>query len=225
LLFEDGHLTLKSVDGTRSERLDALEARLGLAWNEVEFSAQDNYRRYSFLLSPDGRKVAVSDGERVQVATLDGEQVVDVPLASTLYSPRFFDFPIAYLASWSPDGRQLVIVEGAAVQVAGAMDYTVGPRVVDLVDGSWFSLPGGYYVWGGNIAWSPDSEQVAVAYTYPPPPITPWRIGIFGRDGSEARDFEVGVGGRPTWSEDGRTLLYSCDQGDLQRGVCVIGVR
>lgn len=105
---------------------------------------------------------------------------------------------------WSPDGQTL------------AFDHMYAPNDWDIwvinADGSG-ARP--LIAWRGSkeqgAAWSPDGEWVAFQSTRGSQDELP-HIWLVRADGSDARQLTSAVGERPTWSPDGRQVLFTASR-------------
>lgn len=142
-----------------------------------------------FRISPRGDRIAFADGARLSVMNMDGSDLLQLAVNASN-------------AAWSPDGMRLAYVRipGNELRI---VDSYGGADVV--VPGA---VPGGYL----GLAWSPGGGRIAFdgmrgGYR---------TIFVVNVDGTELRDFDLGVpgpesraSGEPTWSPNGRELAFS----------------
>lgn len=97
--------------------------------------------------------------------------------------------------SWSPDGKRLAVAT-LAVAAAGPNPYSCGPIYIVPISGALpRSLPSGGA--GCAVAWSPRGDEIAY---------NRGGISVIRPDGSGRR--QVGPGGGPQWSADGKQLAF-----------------
>jgi hypothetical protein len=222
LLFEDNHLVLKSADGTQSRVLDGLEIELetlGVAWREIDVSVL-NYKKppISFALSPDGLRIAVFDRQQVRLMTLDGQQIVSVPLDVALADGIFY-YPNVTFIAWSPDGEQLAFLEGIYPPLSVGSAPWFGLKVINTLDGTSFYLepPGGEsQSVGHSVVWSPDNQQIAFTYQH-------MQLYVASADGSAVRNLGQVQSESFTWSADSTSIIHIC-QPTESTALCVITV-
>ena len=140
--------------------------------------------------SPDGSKIALSDGGHVYLADVDGgglERVTGCNSCAAAYP------------AWSPDGSSIAYSLGAPLDAEGL--YAVDPdgsnrRRIAKVEQVW------------DPVWSPDGSQIAFFGV----------DGLYAvnQDGSDLRQPLVKLSGRgptPSWSPDGERIAYLAGEG------------
>ena len=135
--------------------------------------------------SPDGTKLAFSDGGGIYVVNADGSGETRVPGTT-----RDDQTP-----AWSPDGTKL------AMRSLGDVRNGEGGIAVINVDGSgrrWVTKE----VMDGRPTWSPDGTMIAYSSS--------GDIFVMNADGSAKRRLAriEGIENEPTWSPDGRQIAF-----------------
>lgn len=225
LMVEDGHLVLKWIeDGiVQSKALEAIEDKLNLNWDQVDFS-QEPYTEGTPLIetsiSPDGEWIAVFDGLRNKfwIVSIDGETVQDVSFPTTKVEPP--KGPWLLFLDWSPDSKWFgyrVSVWDDNRYVTKRPEYwddlkvvTVGndtaPITLTQPEESHYER----YV-GHALTWSPDSKYVAFGardsmyYDY---------LFLANGDGTNIQKvsdlYDSDSNKSIYWSVDGSLLYYKC---------------
>jgi Tol biopolymer transport system component len=179
-------------DGTSARRLTSHYNRAGdAAW------------------SPDGSKIAyvTSANPRGIVMNADGSGKRPLCTDSFCVGPAVVGGP-----AWSPDGRRIAFSRGNGVGIVDAD----GSDLRFLPTTRQFNVTG--------LDWSPDGKRLALATSYPSATGI-WgysaRIWVINLDGTGLKPLARKAGDRPRWSPDGKTVLFTKDDGS---GIYVVRV-
>jgi Tol biopolymer transport system component len=215
-LFADSE-PVWSPDGQQiafvSERLDGRQIFvMATDGSNVRQLTHSPYDSYSPAWSPDGSQIAfVSEPEGVwQEAAIHVMNADGSDLQRLTYTTNRALSPI-----WSPDGRKILFAKELYYVYYDNFVLTIlhlnepGLREKQLPIGIWPR---------GNMAWSPDSSQIAVALS---PTISEAEIRIINLDGSEVNSFDLRpleFPGSLGWSASGQYILFGArDATDRER--------
>ncbi|HEY7357607.1 MAG TPA: hypothetical protein VH590_14110 [Ktedonobacterales bacterium] len=178
--------------------------------------------------SPDGRALAyyanIPDGQDGSQQFSNGQvYTIDLMDTQTFQTHQLSHLPVlnADALAWSPDGRSLAVsaYQGGSVRAEPVdsvmlvpLDGSSARMVAQWIDGQ-----------VEQIAWSPDSQKLAVVFTrfdtsqqggiQANGASDLWVVNV---DGSNAHEIAFNDGGQPSWSPDGKQLVYaSQDNGGL----------
>lgn len=236
LLNENNHLVLKWIEGetVQSQPLNMLETQLGLDWSDYDYvqKGPDEIPPWiDFTISPDGQWIAVFDSEQVKLwlATLDGQQVRDVPLDPAILGWRGSGAgPYVRFSDWSPDSSQIAYREGVWTNNPGINYHQI--KIVDTSGGQPIQITSPDTTVGGYLAWSSDGQYIAFSLaTFKSIAerqeavqmgLEPQRgsdIFVANPDGSEAQkisETHYPDGSSLFWHPNKHMLLYTCWNGD-----------
>lgn len=170
--------------------------------------------------SPDGRYLAyyVSDGDTQHVARSFSSPAYTLELLDTrtFQTKRLGHLPAlnAEALAWSPDGRYLA---ASAFQPGVYAGQPADGVLLVRADGS---SPRVLAQWVNGdvrqVVWSPDSRKLAVvmrrfiaAQLDDAPPNDGSDLWVVNLDGSNAREIGLSDDGQPSWSPDGKRLVYA----------------
>lgn len=173
----------------------------------------------------------------IRTVTLTGQKRLlsahDLPSHYTL-SPDLTRF--AYVPSGSDGGAkreirvsnvrplpERVLVEAGSPIADVAWAPNGSSIAFSLVDSIWLVRPDGTDLrriadLGGSLTWSPDSRELALQHPIGRAPVT---ISILTLDSGAIRDVATGVD--PSWSPDGRSLLYTAPD-EVRGGYTVVRI-
>ncbi len=171
--------------------------------------------------SPDGRYVAyyasIPDSQDESQQFSNGQvYAIDLMDTQTFQTRQLPHLPVlnAGALAWSPDGRALAV---SAYQGGSVRAEPVDSVVLAPLDGSSDRMVG-QWIDGQvqQIAWSPDSQRLAVVFArlvaseqgviQPKSQSDVWVVNV---DGSKAHEIGLNDGGLPSWSPDGKQLVYA----------------
>ena len=145
-------------------------------------------------LSPNGRKIALTDGRGVFVVNAGGG-VRPRPLAQVPGVNEVIEL------AWSPDGRQIAVL-GEDLLVMGRD----GSELRNIT-----RKPPEWRISGFNFAWSPDGRRIAVGITERfREPDQIWLVNV---DGTGKRKLTSSGGDSPVWSPDGKRIAFASGGG------------
>jgi Tol biopolymer transport system component len=168
----------------------------------VPTSCGDGAFAYSLDWSPDGSSIAVAEGDRITVLSVDGDRRTTLTETSGLVDG----------VAWAPDGTRIAYSMGGDLFIVRS-DGGRSDRILDAQGGLGASEP----------AWSPDGTKIAyVLLTDYPEPVLGFggwstaAIWTVSPDGSKpTKLFEQGPccwngpHGGPAWSPDGTMLAFT----------------
>jgi TolB protein len=231
IAYLDGHFSNQQFDPTPPDASLAVMNANGSGRHDLTTPATLNDESFSW--SPDGKQIAYvspsESGDTITVVNADGSG--SLPLGP------------GYDPAWSPDGSKISFVSAgcggktAAISVMNAdgtnphqlASFALGPTCVDPGGMAWspdgtriaFSLNGvlevmnadgtnahelGNDTVGNEPAWSPDSSQIVFHENS-----GLWQIGA---DGSNLHQLTSGPDEHPSWSSDGKTIVFGSDRDD-----------
>lgn len=169
VVIEDKHLVVKIIEGgtVHTQTLESLEAQLGLDWQSYDFTNGPDYQVtpwIDFSISPDGRWLAIFDGKQAKLwlVTLDGEQIVDIPLDPRVLKNNSGDLgPYVRFSGWSPDSSRIAYREGIWTEQPFS-PYEL--KVVDTSGNPPVQITSAETGIGGYLAWSFDSQYIAFSF-------------------------------------------------------------
>ncbi|HEY7355428.1 MAG TPA: hypothetical protein VH590_03145 [Ktedonobacterales bacterium] len=214
-----------SPDGSR------LVAAVGVGQYALVNSNGANPRVFNGMLpvwSPNGRALAyyanIPDSQDGSQQAINGlVYTIDLMDTQTFQTRQLSHLPVlnADALAWSPDGRSLAVsaYQGGSVRAEPVDSVMLAP-----LDGSSARMVA-QWINGQveQIAWSPDSRKLAVVFTrfdasqqggiQANGASDLWVVKV---DGSNAHEIAFSDGGQPSWSPDGKQLVYaSQDNGTL----------
>ena len=137
--------------------------------------------------SPDGTRIAFSLNNVLEVMNADGSNMHQI--GNTVFGDQ---------PAWSPDGTKIAFESGGKLEVMNA-------------DGSNPHQLGGNTA-GYDPAWSPDGSEIV--FNHWDPITTGDGLWAIGADGSNEHQLTAGRDGYPSWSPDGKTILFASDRDD-----------
>lgn len=152
------------------------------------------------IWSPDGRQIAYTENNSLNVMREDGTQVQRV--FSNSSGPVILSF------KWAPDGSRIAFRVGPPTGTV----YTIRPDGTGLatVEAPW--VPTSADVNNpGEIAWSPDSRTLAYEARYSGDSVP--QVYLIGADGTGRRRLTgtAGAARNPSWSPGGRRIAFDAD--------------
>lgn len=236
LVIENNHLVLKWIEDeiVQSQSLKPLEDQLGLDWSIYDLTQAPDYEVtpwIDFSISPDGQWVAVFDGNQTELrlATLDGQQIRNVPLdPAILRRGESGTGPFVRFSGWSPDSSHIAYHEGIWTNNPYVNYHQI--KIVDTTGNQPIQITSTDTTVGGYLAWSADGQHIAFSLaTFKSigerqeagqmglEPQKGSDIFVANPDGSEAQKVsETHYPGALNmfWHPAKNTLLYICWNGD-----------
>jgi Tol biopolymer transport system component len=172
--------------------------------------------------SPDGSKIAfdlVDSDVRSAVMNRDGSGLQELDLTGPVRWPSWDPRPYTPTRPWDCPGQLAFIRTDNA--------HPAAPHTVEVMnpDGSGrrsvTSSAGGSGVGSPEeVAWSPDSEQLAmVVHT---PSGEGFQLDVMAADGSARRTLSLGLTGQLAWSPDGREICFAMETATNPAGLYAI---
>lgn len=153
---------------------------------------------YDVVWSPDGKRIASSDGSTLQVwDAMTGHQ----SLISQGSTQAFLN------VAWSPESRYLALATNE--------NQSVQTQVWDTITGHKISAPSGYSGWIFRGAWSPDGSKIVSASSDGWTALA-WNV----TSGKQVWSYEAAEGfdslGDVMWSPDGKHLATGWQDGHVR---------